>query len=249
MNLSTAAALRSAACCVDMRLLEQLFDHTPDIAFFIKDRLGHYVIVNDSLVERHGLHRKSQMLGRRPSDVCPGDFGRIPAEQDSAVLRTGRPIIERLELHWYAPHKPVWCLTTKLPMRDDTGTVIGIIGISKDVRTPMPTKEVPTEIAAALRRIETGFADSITPATLAHIAGLPATRFARIVKRIFGITPGQLIAKTRIAAASHLLRETNRSISEVAHACGFTDHSAFTRAFRTITGVTPTQFRGSQDPG
>jgi len=249
MNLSTAAALRSAASSVDMRLLEQLFDHTPDIAFFIKDRLGRYVIVNDSLVERHGLHRKSQMLGRRPSDVCPGDFGRIPAEQDAAVLRTGRPIIERLELHWYAPHKPVWCLTTKLPMRDDTGTVIGIIGISKDVRTPMPTKEVPTEIAAALRRIETAFADSITPATLAHIAGLPATRFARIVKRIFGITPSQLIAKTRIAAASLLLRETNRSISEVAHECGFTDHSAFTRAFRTVTGVTPTQFRGSQAPG
>ncbi len=243
MKLSTAAALRSATSGVDRRLLEQLFDHTPDIAFFIKDAAGRYVIVNDSLVERHGLRSKSQMLGRRPSDVCPGDFGRIPAEQDATVLRTGRPIIERLELHWYAPHKPVWCLTTKLPMRDATGTVIGLIGMSKDVRAPMPAKEIPAEIAAAMRHLETAFADPLTPSTLARIAGLPAARFARIVKRIFGITPSQLIAKTRIAAASRLLRETDRSIAEIAHECGFTDHSAFTRSFRAVTSVTPTDFR------
>ncbi len=243
MKLSTAAALRAATSGVDMRLLEQLFDHTPDIAFFIKDSAGRYVVVNDSLVERHGLRSKSQMLGRRPNDVCPGDFGRIPAEQDAAVLRTGRPVIERLELHWYVPHQPVWCLTTKLPVRDATGTVIGIIGMSKDVRSPMPAKEIPPEIAAALRRLETAFADPLTPSMLARIAGLPAARFARIIKRIFGITPTQLIAKTRIAAASRLLRETERTISEIAHECGFTDHSAFTRAFRAVTSVTPTDFR------
>ena len=248
MKLSTIAALRTSASVtdagVDLRLLEQLFDHTPDIAFFIKDAAGRYLVVNDSLVERHGLRSKTQMLGRRPSDVCPGDFGRIPAEQDAAVLRTGRPIIERLELHWHVPHQPVWCLTTKLPMRDATGTVIGILGMSKDVRAPMPPKEIPTEIAAALRRLETAFADPLTPSTLARITGLPAARFARIVKRIFGITPSQLITKTRIATASRLLRETNRTIAAIALECGFTDHSAFTRAFRAVTSVTPTRFRG-----
>ena len=253
MKLSTTAALRAAAlraaasrtdAGVDMRVLEQLFDHTPDIAFFIKDSAGRYIVVNDSLVERHGLRSKSQMLGRRPSDVCPGDFGRIPAEQDAAVLRTGRPIIERLELHWYAPYKPVWCLTTKLPMRDATGTVNGIIGMSKDVRAPMPAKEIPAEIAASMRHLETAFDAPLTPSALARIGKLPTARFARIIKRIFGITPSQLIAKTRIAAASRLLRETDRSISEIAHECGYADHSAFTRAFRAVTGVTPTEFRG-----
>ncbi len=253
MKLSTAATLRAvaseASAGVDMRLLEQLFDHTADIAFFIKDAAGRYVAVNNSLVERHGLRSKSQILGRRPSDVCPGDFGRIPTEQDAAVLRTGRPIIERLELHWYAPHQPVWCLTTKLPMRDASGAVTGIIGMSKDVRRPIPPKEIPAEIAAAMRRLESGFADPLSPSTLAAIARLPAARFARIIKRIFGITPNQLIAKTRIAAASGLLRNTNRPIIEIALECGFSDHSAFTRAFRALTGVTPTQFRESGRAG
>ena len=247
MNLSTTAALRAVTSCtasgVDMTLLEQLFDHTPDLAFFIKDAAGRYLAVNHSLLERHGLRDKSQMLGRRPCDVCPGDFGRIPAEQDACVLRTGRPIIERLELHWYLPHKPVWCLTTKLPMRDAAGAVCGLIGISKDVRAPIAPQEIPAGAAAALARLETAYADPLTPAELARIAKLSAARFARIIKRIFGVTPIQLIAKTRLAAASRLLRETDRSVAEIAHECGFYDHSAFTRAFRAVTSVTPTQFR------
>ena len=247
MKLSTTTALRAAsapaATGVDMRLLEQLFDHTPDIAFFIKDAAGRYLAVNRSLLERHGLRDKAQMLGRRPSDVCPGDFGRIPAEQDAYVLRTGRPIIERLELQWYSPHKPVWCLTTKLPMRDAAGAVAGIIGMSKDVRSPVARQEISAGVAAALARLETGYADPLTPPELARIAQLSSARFARLIKRIFSITPIQLIAKTRIAAASRLLRETPRSIAEIAHECGFYDHSAFTRAFRAVVGVTPMQFR------
>jgi AraC-like DNA-binding protein len=183
------------------------------------------------------------MLGRLPIDVCPGDFGRIPSEQDSFVLRTGRPILERLEMHWYLPNRPVWCLTTKLPIHNADGIVTGIIGISQDVRSPISPKEIPPAIAAALQVLETKFDDPLTPSDLARIAKLPAARFARLTKRIFGITPMQLITKTRIAAGSRLLRETDHSVAAIALDCGFSDHSAFTRAFRTVTGVTPTQFR------
>jgi AraC-like DNA-binding protein len=75
------------------------------------------------------------------------------------------------------------------------------------------------------------------------------SRFARLMKRFFGITPRQFIAKTRIAAASLMLRETERSVAEIAVACGFYDHSAFTRAFRSVTGVTPTQYRAANGGG
>ena len=68
-------------------------------------------------------------------------------------------------------------------------------------------------------------------------------RFARLMKRFFGLTPSQFIAKTRIAAASRMLRETDQTVADIALACGFYDHSAFTRAFRAMTGVTPTQFK------
>ena len=128
-------------------------------------------------------------------------------------------------------------------MRDAKGTVTGIIGISKDVRSPVAPQEIPAGVAAALARLEGAFVEPITPAGLAQIAQLPPARFARLIKRIFGITPIQLISKTRIAAASRLLRDTSRSVAEIALECGFYDHSAFTRAFRSVTSVTPTQFR------
>ena len=239
--VSTIASSLEAG--VDRALLEELFDHTPDIAFFIKDAAGRYTTVNNSLVERHGLQGKAQMLGRRPCDVCVGRFGRIPTEQDVEVLRTGRPIVERLELHWLLPHRPVWCLTTKLPLRAADGKVSGVIGISKDVRAPIPSRDIQPEIAAALLHLETSYAEPLSPSRLARIAKMPAARFVRIIKRIFGLTPVQLITKTRIAAGSQSLRDTDRTVADIAHECGFSDHSAFTRAFRAATGVTPTEFR------
>ena len=232
-----------AADGIDRQLLEELFDHTPDIAFFIKDAAGRYTTVNHSLVERHGLNGKADLIGRRPADVCAGSFGRIPTEQDAAVLRTGRPIVDHLELHWLLPHRPVWCLTTKLPLRDANGKICGLIGLSKDVRAPISPREIQPGIAAAILYLETHYAESISPARLARLARVPPARFGRAVKRIFGLTPVQLIAKTRIAAASLALRDTPRAVAEIAHACGFSDHSAFTRAFRAATGVTPTEFR------
>ena len=230
---------------IDASLLEKLFDPAPDVAFFIKDSAGRYMAVNASLVERHGLRHKGQVLGKRPCEICPGEFGRIPSIQDATLLRTGRPILDHLELHWYAPHKPGWCLTTKLPIRDPDGSITGLIGISRDVRAPIKTRDIPDGFAAALTHLETHVSEPLNPSVLARRSGLTPQRFARLMKRYFGLTPRQFIAKTRIAAASRLLREGRQSIAEVALACGFYDHSAFTRAFRAVTGVTPRQFRES----
>jgi AraC-like DNA-binding protein len=229
---------------VDTSLLEKLFDQAPDVAFFIKDAAGRYLAVNDSLVERHGLQHKSQVLGKRPCEICPGDFGRIPSAQDAAVLRTGRPILDHLELHWYAPHKPGWCLTTKLPIFDTNGKATGLIGISRDVRAPIEARDIPLEFATALEFFENNLAEEVTPSALARRAKLAPARFARLMKRFFGLTPSQFITKTRIAAASRLLRDTELPVASIALECGFYDHSAFTRMFRAMTGVTPSQFRG-----
>ncbi len=234
-----------AVPAIDVSVLESLFDLVPDVAFFVKDHQGCYTAVNASLVARHGLREKSQVLGKRPRDICPGDFGSNPSQQDAVVLRTGRAILDHLELHWYAPHEPGWCLTTKLPLRDAAGEVVGLIGISRDVRAPIQTEEIPLKVAEVLNHLEANVEEAVTPAALAERAGLPPHRFARILKRFFGLTPSQFIAKARITAASRLLRETDQSVAEIALSCGFYDHSAFSRAFRKLTGMSPARFRAS----
>lgn len=244
----SAIVSAKGALLIDSRLVEQIADLMHDTAFFIKNAEGRYLVVNQSLVERHGLADKSQMIGRRPCEVCPGDYGRIPAEQDAQVLRTGRPIIERLELFWRRPGMPVWGLTSKLPIRDAQGRVSGLIGISKDLTARVSREEVPPAVAQALRYLEGAYDQPLSPSSLACQAGMSAARFARLIKRIHGLSPMQLITKTRISAGSRLLRETNASVAEIALACGFSDHSAFTRAFGAVTGLSPTEHRRENKP-
>ena len=228
---------------IDLRVLTSLFDLTPDVAFFVKDSEGRYVAVNESLASRHGLRQASDAIGKRPRDICPGDFGRIPTEQDQRVLRTGKPIINHLELQWHRPREPVWCLTSKLPLRNNEGGIIGLMGFSRDVRASVEPDEIPNELAAALADFEADLSRACSPATLAARSRLSSTRLARLTRKLFGLTPSQLIAKTRITAASRLLQETDKTVAEIAHDCGYSDQSAFTRAFRTTTGLTPIEHR------
>ncbi len=59
---------------VPIAALEQLFDQVPDVAFFIKDSQGRNVAVNHSLLARHGLSCKQDAIGKKPSDICSGEF-------------------------------------------------------------------------------------------------------------------------------------------------------------------------------
>lgn len=228
---------------VDVQLLVNLFDQASDVAFFVKNILGQYTAVNDSLLARHGLKCKSEAIGKRPSEICPGDFGTVPTEQDNLVFRTGQPIVNHLEMQWHRPHKPVWCLTTKMPIVDARGKVIGLIGFSRDVRLQVDRHDIPKEFAFALDYFEQNLNELRSPSVLAKRSKLTLQRLTRLTKRLFGLTPGQFITKTRIAAGSRMLLESTRSISEIALACGYFDQSAFTRTFRAATGVTPSEFR------
>jgi len=226
-----------------LAIFEQLFDHEPETAFFIKDALGRYVAVNQSLVERCGLDTKSDLIGRHVQEVFPEELARLYATQDQTVLRTGRPIIDHLELHWYRHRRPGWCLTTKLPMRDHSGRIVGLVGISRDLRAPGDRDSIPASVASTLEFLEGHCDEPISPGSLARLANLSPVRFARLIKRIFRLTPNQLIMQVRLGAAARLLIETDRSIADIAVCCGFYDHSALTRAFRSSTNLTPSRFR------
>ena len=228
---------------IDIDLLSELFDCAPDVAFFVKDQQGRYIAVNDSLVTRHGWQDKSQVIGLTSIQICNGEFGEMPAAQDLEVLTTGRPIIEHLELQLRRPRAPIWCLTTKMPIKNSTGEVIGLFGFSRDVRITVNIEDIPPKFATALANFEKNLGTSISPATLAEESELTSQKLIRLTKKLYGITPTQLIAKIRIAAACRQLEETDKSIADIALNCGFTDHSAFTRAFKSSTSVTPSVYR------
>ena len=204
---------------------------------------GQYIAINDSLVSRLGLQHKEQVLGKTPSQLCEGELGEVPTAQDLEVLKTGQPIIDRLELHLIRPKAPVWCLTTKMPIKNLTGQVIGLFGFSRDVRVAVNVDEIPPKFAGALASFEKDMGSAISPASLAEMSALTPQKLIRLTKKLYGITPTQLIAKIRIAAACRQLEETDESIADIAFSCGFSDHSAFARAFKSSTSVTPSDYR------
>jgi AraC-like DNA-binding protein len=80
---------------------------------------------------------------------------------------------------------------------------------------------------------------------LAAGAGLSEYQFEERIRKIFQITAGQLIQKTRMEVAVRRLRETDEPIATVALDCGYSDQSAFTRQFRQTTGLSPSEYRTS----
>lgn len=246
MDLSTAGTSdlfgEGENLAVRISVLEELFDEAPEVAFFVKDREGRYLAVNRSLAERHGISNKRDLIGKRPAEVCPGAFGAVPSEQDARVLTTGRPLVNHLEMQWQLPHRPCWCLTTKLPLRNGN-EVVGVVGFSRDLQESVSVEEIPPGLALALDGFESDCSAVTSPSSLARAAGMSPSRFARVMKRVFGVTPSQYISRARITTAARLLRETGLGISEVALEVGFSDHSAFSRAFRAAMGATPSEYR------
>ncbi len=224
---------------------EGLFDALPDVVFFIKNRRGEYVVVNRTLVERCGRRDKRELLGRRADEVFPAPLGGNYLAQDERVIRSGEAILNQLELHFFPAGGRGWCVTNKLPLRDRAGVVVGVAGISRDLQAANERSEDYVEIAKALRQIQSHFSQPLKVKDLARQAGLSAYQFEQRIRKIFQITPGQLIQKIRMDAAVRLLRETDETVAAIAQECGYSDQSAFTRQFRQTTGFSPLQYRRS----
>lgn len=224
-------------------MAEALFDLMPDTVFFIKGRDGRYVSANQTLVERCGLRDKSELLGRRPSDVLGATLGRGYEQQDQQVLETGQKLVDQLELHTVRSRDIGWCLTTKLPLVSQDGPIAGLVGISRDLRLPDMTSDDFAHIAEAIRYAEQHSAQRPTIAELADIAGMSIYQLDRRMQRVFGLTTGQWVLKTRISHASRVLIETEKPVADVSLEAGYADQSAFTRQFRRSTGLSPTEYR------
>ncbi len=227
-------------------VIEELFDPVSDIVFFVKDRKARYIAVNRTLVQRCSRNSKSELLGKTTLEVFPAPMAETYHEQDKRVLKNGTEVLDRLELHLYIKGKPGWCITTKQPLRSSSGNIIGLVGISKDIHVQDVREEDFRELARAVEYIQTHYDRHLNIQSLARMCGLSVYQLEQRMKRLFGLTAGQFIIKTRIQVACDVLRSTDASIVKVALDTGFSDQSAFTRQFKVTTGMTPTQYREEQ---
>jgi len=227
-------------------LVENLFDQVPDIAFFIKDHLGRYVVANNTLCQRCGVSGKNELIGKTADELFPAPLGTTFAAQDQQVLKTAQRIKERLELHLYADGREGWCLTYKEPIFDRNQLIIGVSGISRDLHHFADHSEDLNSVSSVVRHILQHIREPLRLPELAAMVDLSVYQLDQRIRAIYQISAGQLITRARVDAACHQLSATGKSILTIATECGYSDQSAFSRQFKQTTGLTPKAYRERQ---
>jgi AraC-like DNA-binding protein len=220
--------------------LEPLFDVLPDVVFFIKDTAGRYTHANQTLVRRLGLKQRSEVIGKSVTELFPATMGGSYAAQDKRVL-AGEVIENQLEVHIFANRVPGWCITCKRPLLV-RGKVQGLIGISRDLGIPDGKHPIYARLKRVLAYMQENYAEGVRVQTLAELAGLSIAQLERHFRRVFQLTPQQVLTKLRIEAAMRLLH-TEETVAAISTACGVVDQSAFARQFKATVGMSPRVYR------
>jgi AraC family transcriptional regulator len=96
-----------------------------------------------------------------------------------------------------------------------------------------------------LEYINANLSDNLELSVLAEVAGLNLYHFARAFKQSTGETPHQYVLRRRIEEAKDFLRHPEASVIEAAARTGFVDQSHFSKVFRRIVGVAPSEYRAN----
>lgn len=223
--------------------MQLLFNHLPDVYYFVKDRQGRFMLANDTFVRQCGVEHEEQIIGKTDFDFFPMGRAENYVEDDRFVMETGESIIDRVELAPDPGNSINWFITCKVPVYSNDGTIIGLAGTARDITRSGLALRPYTEMRAVLEYVRDHYAQSIEIKELAALVHLSVSQFERRFRKVFQISPLKHIMNVRIRAASLRLTTTNDTIAHIAHDCGFYDHSHFTRNFRKIMGTSPKEYR------
>jgi AraC-like DNA-binding protein len=218
----------------------QLVEDLSATMFCAKDVTGRYVAVNQVFVDRTRERSRREVIGRRAHDLFVAELAEHYARQDVEVM-SGRALRGVLELIRRPGGVPGWYLTTKVPVRVDD-VVVGLLSASEDLRSHDADDVAVASVSRVVEAVRQRIAEPLTIADLAAAAGCSPSTLDRRVRKVFALSPQQLVLRTRIDHAAALLAG-DLPLVEVATACGFYDQAAFTRTFGRLTGETPAQFR------
>ena len=114
--------------------------------------------------------------------------------------------------------------------------------------TAAPSRRDERRVSDALRRIEAEAHEPLALADLAREAGMSPYHFLRTFRQVAGMTPHQLVLRTRLHRAAVRLRTSAEAISTIAFDAGFGDLSTFNRRFRRVMGCSPGAYRAGREP-
>ena len=228
----------------NVSLLIPLLDTMANTVFFVKDSQACYQLVSRTLIKRSGFKDKKELVGLTSEQVFSEPQGKDYLNQDMKVLKEGREITDRLELHSYASGQLGWCITQKLPVYNTERHIVAMVGISVDIDEDNERiLRKHARLASVEEYVRNNIDQKIHIVHLATLANLSQSQLERTFKAVLNMSPIQFVQKLRLEHAIRLLADYKLTVTQISLNCGYGDHSAFSRQFKQFTGMSPIKFR------
>lgn len=223
--------------------LARLFEYLPDIQFWIKDAEGRFRSCNKAFAAHFGLSGVREMEGRKDFDLSPDPLALEYVTDDRTVMATGKPIREKLELVREKDGTMYWYATSKVPLRDSRGAVMGTAGFTRRLHGVEEGLTPGRGLERATGLIHNKYGEDLSISGLAEAAGMSVDRFERQFRSAFRETPLKYLNRIRMRAACGLLLHTGIAVGDIARQCGFSDQSYFSKRFYAHLRIRPLEYR------
>jgi diguanylate cyclase (GGDEF)-like protein/PAS domain S-box-containing protein len=131
--------------------LEAMVNHVPDY-LYAKDLKGRFIFANAAVVANNGFGNLEAMIGLTDADIHGDETARAIEEVESAVMRSGEPDLGIAEYAMRGgPDR--WLMMSRVPLRDERGDIIGVVGASKDISDQKASERLMRAQAAILQKI------------------------------------------------------------------------------------------------
>ncbi len=138
----------------ERNLLRAILDHTVDYVY-VKDLQSRFLVVNQiHITNTYGVSSAQDMLGKTDFDFMSAGQAQSFYDQEQEMFRTGVPILNQEEELIKSDGKQLIFLTTKVPLRDSSGKIIGLVGVGRDITDVKQAEAQRLELALERERIQ-----------------------------------------------------------------------------------------------
>jgi PAS domain S-box-containing protein len=113
-------------------LLKNLMNFSPDYIYF-KDNESKFMRISKTMAKSFGFKKPEDAIGKSDFDIFTDEHARPAYNDEMEVIRTGKPIVNKIEKETREDGRITWVTTTKMPLIDENGEIIGTFGVSSDI--------------------------------------------------------------------------------------------------------------------